>query len=128
MSSLSCPFEPPDVGNWFSSYEYQSPNLDSNFTLEESSFGKRKSLHIDEEQEGAIREKLVQYNEDLCLTKNMDSCSSCSPFSEPPNIRNWFSSYNYESSAFPIWKRFCSHACKLRNCNTVLVQPSMMRR
>ncbi|CAL5187681.1 unnamed protein product [Lathyrus oleraceus] len=105
MSSLSCPSEPPDVGNWFSSYEYESPNLDSNFTLEESSFGKRKSLHIDEEQEGAqdeeaVREKLVQCNEDRCLTKNMDSCSSCSLFSEPPNIRNWFSSYNYESSAF----------------------------
>lgn len=100
MSSLSCPSEPPGVGNWFSSYEYQSPNLDSNFTLEESSFGKRKSLHIDEEQEGDVREKLVQCNEDLCFTKNMDSCSSCSLFSEPPNIRNWFSSYNYESSTF----------------------------
>ncbi|KAI5438885.1 hypothetical protein KIW84_024564 [Lathyrus oleraceus] len=100
MSSLSCPSEPPDVGNWFSSYEYQSPNLDSDFTLEESSFGKCKSLHIDEEQEGAVREKLVQCNEDLCFTKNMDSCSLCSLFSEPPNIRNWFSSYNYESSAF----------------------------
>ncbi|CAK8539514.1 unnamed protein product [Lathyrus sativus] len=110
MSSLSCPSEPPDVGNWFSSYEYQSPNLDSNFTLEESCFGKRKSQHVDEEQEEAVREKLVQcngtcvkdnnHNEDPCFTKNMDSCSSCSLLSEPPNIRNWFSSYNYESSAF----------------------------
>ncbi|XP_058778176.1 uncharacterized protein LOC131652350 [Vicia villosa] len=110
MSSLSCPSEPPDVGNWFSSYEYQSPNLDSNFTLQDSSFGKRKSPHIDEEHEEVVREKLVHCNEtcvkddnhseDPCLTKNMDSYSSSSLFSEPPNIRNWFSSYNYESPAF----------------------------
>ncbi|KAL5099028.1 hypothetical protein RYX36_003355 [Vicia faba] len=84
MSSLSCPSEPPDVGNWFSSYEYQSPNLDSNFTLEE------KEADFD---------KVGAQHEDPCLTKNTDSCSSSSLFSEPPNIRNWFSSYNYESSA-----------------------------
>ncbi|KAJ1383646.1 hypothetical protein SESBI_43184 [Sesbania bispinosa] len=29
------PSEPPDVGNWFSTYEYQSPDPDSNFSLEE---------------------------------------------------------------------------------------------
>ncbi|WJX45557.1 hypothetical protein P8452_32427 [Trifolium repens] len=123
-SSISspCPSELPDVGNWFSSYEYQSPNLDSNFTHEESVF-RRSETELDEEHEedfdkgrvedeGVDREMLVQcsgtcvkddnHNEDPCLIKNLDHCSSCSLFSEPPDIRNWFSSYKYESSTFDI--------------------------
>lgn len=83
--------EPPDVGNWFSSYEYRSPDPDSNFSLEESALRERES-HSGEEQEadfeeikapdeGVVREKekLVQcsgtsvkvdnHNEDLCLNK-----------------------------------------------------------
>ncbi|KAI5440879.1 hypothetical protein KIW84_010369 [Lathyrus oleraceus] len=63
MSSLSCPSEPPDVGNWFSSYEYQSPNLDSNFTLEESSSGKSRSLHKDETKTEIVQPKVcVEHN------------------------------------------------------------------
>ncbi|WJX60501.1 hypothetical protein P8452_45703 [Trifolium repens] len=118
LSSPSCPSELPDVGNWFSSYEYHSPNLDSNFTLQESAFRRRGSQQQNEEEpegdfdnvrvqdEGVVKEKVVQcggtcdkednHNEE----KNLDHCSSCSLFSEPPDIRNWFSSYVYESSAF----------------------------
>ncbi|GAU29297.1 hypothetical protein TSUD_226680 [Trifolium subterraneum] len=120
LSSPSCPSEPPDVGNWFSSYQYQSPNLDSHFTLQESDFRKHESERDEQQEEdfdkvrvqdeGIVREKLVQcdgtcdkddiHNKDPCFTKNMDHCSSCSLFSEPPDIRNWFSSYVYESSVF----------------------------
>jgi len=81
--------EPPDVGNWFSSYEYQSPNLDSNFTLEESAFRRQESQQDEKKEadfdkvrvqyEGVVREKLVQcggtcdkddnQKEDPCLLK-----------------------------------------------------------
>ncbi|CAJ2645872.1 unnamed protein product [Trifolium pratense] len=104
LSSPSCPSEPPDVGNWFSSYEYQSPNLDSNFTLQDSDFSRRGSEQDEEHEEDfdrvRVQDKDDSHNEDPCFTKNLDHCSSCSLFSEPPDIRNWFSSYNYESSAF----------------------------
>lgn len=78
--------EPPDVGNWFSSYEYRSPDRDSNFTLNESA-SRGHETEIDEQQktdfardEEVVREKIVQcsetrvqdeddHNEDLCLTK-----------------------------------------------------------
>lgn len=72
MSSLSCPSEPPDVGNWFSSYEYQSPNLDSNFTLEESSFGKRRSLHKDETKTEIVQPKVcVEHNNSFDVSYGM---------------------------------------------------------
>ncbi|KAJ1406264.1 hypothetical protein SESBI_25183 [Sesbania bispinosa] len=105
-SSLSCPSEPPNVGNWFSTYEYQSPDPNSNFSLEEGE--KEANFERIKAPDGVVvREKLMQCNEtcvkddnheDLCLTKNMDSFSSSPLFSEPPDIRNWFSSYVYESS------------------------------
>lgn len=77
--------EPPDVGNWFSSYEYWSPDRDYNFTLDESA-SREGETEIDEQQktdwdqdEEVVREKLVQcsetrvqddnHNEELCLTK-----------------------------------------------------------
>ncbi|RDX78705.1 hypothetical protein CR513_40969, partial [Mucuna pruriens] len=118
MSSLSCPSEPPDVGIWFSSYEYRSPDPDSNFCVEDSAFRVKESQRDDveeEEEEEKVRvrgevfagEKVVQcsrtcveednHKEDQCLNKNMEPFSSCSLLSEPPDIRNWFSSYVYES-------------------------------
>ncbi|KAL2348191.1 hypothetical protein Fmac_002191 [Flemingia macrophylla] len=118
MFSLSCPSEPPGVGIWFSSYEYRSPDPDSNFSPHDSVFGEKEFRRDEEEEEeekvrvrgdGVPGEKVVQcnrtcvieddHNEDLCLTKNqnLQPFSSCSLFSEPPDIRNWFSSYVYES-------------------------------
>ncbi|KAJ1383641.1 hypothetical protein SESBI_43179 [Sesbania bispinosa] len=96
------------LGIAFSTYEYQSPDPDSNFSLEE---GEKEANfeRIKARDEVVVREKLMQCSEtfhevkddnheDLCLTKNMDSFSSSPLFSEPPDIRNWFSSYVYESS------------------------------
>lgn len=115
LSSLSCPSEPPGVGNWFSTYEYRSPDPDSNFSEEDSVLRENESQRDDHEEEEEVRvrgegvagEKVVQWNrtcveednhnEDLCLTKNLEPFSSCSLLSEPPDIRNWFASYVYES-------------------------------
>ncbi|ESW28570.1 hypothetical protein PHAVU_002G000400 [Phaseolus vulgaris] len=109
--SLSFPSEPPDVGNWFSSYEYQSPDPDSNFSVEDSAFSENESQGAGaKEVEAKVRirglradgDKVVKeeedlHNEDQCMNKNLGPFSSCSLLSEPPDIRNWFSSYVYES-------------------------------
>lgn len=76
--------ELPDVGNWFSSYDYRSPDPDSNFNLEDSDFRIRESQRdgfdkVRVQDEGVVRKKIVQCNgtcvkvdnhsEDPCLTK-----------------------------------------------------------
>ncbi|KAK7309072.1 hypothetical protein RJT34_05513 [Clitoria ternatea] len=94
-SSFACPSEPLDVGNWFSSYEYRSPDPDSNFGVEDSAFGGNDSQK-DEVVAGCV-EHDYNHGEDQCFTKNLESPNSCSLLSEPPDIRNWFSSYVYES-------------------------------
>ena len=43
--------ELPNVGNWFSSYEYQTPDLDSNFSFEKSAFRRGESPTDEEEEE-----------------------------------------------------------------------------
>ncbi|TKY70790.1 hypothetical protein E2542_SST07083 [Spatholobus suberectus] len=85
--------EPPDVGNWFSSYEYRSPDPDSNFSVEDSAFGEKRYMKDDDEEEkeekvsvrgeGVVGEKLVQcnrtcvkednHNEVLCLNKSLQT-------------------------------------------------------
>ncbi|KAK7252698.1 hypothetical protein RIF29_36836 [Crotalaria pallida] len=122
-SLLSCPSEPPDVGNWLSSYEYRSPIPDSNFSFQDSVFRVPESLvdaeRVEEEEEEKAKfekidevvaaEKLVKcrstcveydkHNENLSLDKSVDSVGS-SLLSEPQDLGNWFSSYNYDSSVF----------------------------
>lgn len=86
-----CVSEPPDVGNWFSTYEYRTPDPDSNFSFRESALRACESQR-DAEREGGgggkfekittrdevvAKEKLVQcrstsveddkHNEDTCL-------------------------------------------------------------
>ncbi|XP_028762537.1 uncharacterized protein LOC114743612 isoform X2 [Neltuma alba] len=120
--SLSLPSEPPDVGNWFSSYEYKSPDPDSNVNFEDSAFQGCESEKDEEREKEEVNypkirsddevvaeEKLSRtstyfgddkHNEDQSLAKPKDldtfSCLSAL-LSEPPDIRNWFSSYVYES-------------------------------
>ncbi|KAK4262557.1 hypothetical protein QN277_028105 [Acacia crassicarpa] len=118
--SLSLPSEPPDVGNWFSSYQYKSPDPDSNVNFEDSDFKGCESEKDEEREkqevncpiirsgdEADTKEKLLRtcygddkHNEDQSLAKpkDLDTFSSHSVLlSEPPDIRNWFSSYVYES-------------------------------
>ncbi|KAI3862246.1 hypothetical protein MKW92_048694 [Papaver armeniacum] len=153
--SLSLPSEPIDVGNWFSSYIYESPvigtgeelnclisgenesekvGLDSKMIVKKevdfgefqnpidkdgSAFGVESELEkqaidkgksdffvpkIDENKSfyGNVMEKqghnLVPFIDDVDSPQNVDVKFSCSSdLSEPPDIRNWFSSYVYES-------------------------------
>ncbi|MED6193868.1 hypothetical protein PIB30_023238 [Stylosanthes scabra] len=99
LPSPSWPSEPPDVGNWFSSYKYQSPDLDTNFVFEESSFRESKIQRNEEERANPenvrIQDEVVE--DDKHNEKSLDSFSSDSPLSEPCDIGNWFSSYVYES-------------------------------
>lgn len=67
--------ELPDVGNWFSSYEYQSPNLDSNFTLEESAFRKQESQQ-DEKKEGDF-DKVRVHDEEVVIEKLVQCSETC---------------------------------------------------
>lgn len=80
-----CLSEPPDIGNWFSSYEYRSPGPDSNFSVEDSAFSEEETQRDGEEEEENVRvqgegvagENVVQcirtcvkednHNEDQCL-------------------------------------------------------------
>ncbi|KAI4315213.1 hypothetical protein L6164_028046 [Bauhinia variegata] len=108
----SPPSEPPDIGNWFSSYEYNTPSPDSNVNLEDSAprgceFKKDEASEAGEAnfKKLVADEKLIESNtdseqdkhEDGFLIKSVDSFSSHSLLSEPPDIRNWLSSYVYES-------------------------------
>ncbi|KAF1874624.1 hypothetical protein Lal_00007238 [Lupinus albus] len=113
-SSFSYPSEPLDVGNWFSSYEYHSPIPNSNFSFQESPSreheSERDTERVEDEEakfenidELVVGEKLVQCK-NMCVEnykhKIVDSVNSLSLLSEPQDIGNWFSSYNYESSMF----------------------------
>ncbi|GMY29940.1 putative enoyl-coa hydratase 2, mitochondrial [Fagus crenata] len=126
--SLSLPSEPLDVRNWFSSYEYESPVLDSNdnfgdsvskesefvkneLVIEESEGGREEShCGIRKRDEGLAGQKFCSNGSVKCssffgdhklesqsFSKLADSLHSPSLLSEPPDIRNWFSSYVYES-------------------------------
>ncbi|KAF9624272.1 hypothetical protein IFM89_009180 [Coptis chinensis] len=87
--SLSLPSdlsEAPDIKNWFSSYVYESPALgtEDDMVLGNSESGK---MGFDSEELHQLEMKIPG-----------SSCSA-SLLSEPPDIRNWFSSYVYESPA-----------------------------
>ncbi|KAL4602360.1 hypothetical protein ACB092_10G047700 [Castanea dentata] len=118
--SLSLPSEPPDIRNWFSSYEYESPVLDLNHNFgdsvtKESEFVKNE---LDISESGGGKEvnpggtgkrdqesvKCSSFfgndkHESQSFSKLADSLHSTSLLSEPPDIRNWFSSYVYNSPA-----------------------------
>ncbi|KAJ6704053.1 ATP-DEPENDENT CASEINOLYTIC PROTEASE/CROTONASE FAMILY PROTEIN [Salix viminalis] len=129
LCSLSLLSEPPDVRNWFPSYDYESPVLDTAEYFNESAikesegekdgFATEESKKRREEKAGDLsnsgnneiraNEKPSSYGfikckssyGDVCdnkpLSKVPDSSQSSSFLSEPPDIRNWFPSYVYES-------------------------------
>jgi len=75
--------EPPDVGNWFSSYEYQSPDPDSNFSVEDSASTENESqgAGVEEVEEKVkirglradgnkvVQEEEDNQKEDQCMNK-----------------------------------------------------------
>ncbi|KAK3224978.1 hypothetical protein Dsin_004840 [Dipteronia sinensis] len=108
MCSQSLPSEPPDIGNWFSSYGYESPVDSEGFVIQESieeenerswdEFGKtRCKVELDFVIENTNSNVLANDHENKFSSEIPDSSYSPSGVSEPPNIRNWFSSYVYDS-------------------------------
>ncbi|KAK0587007.1 hypothetical protein LWI29_016041 [Acer saccharum] len=100
--------EPPDIGNWFSSYGYESPVDSEGFVIRESieeenekncdEFGKtRCKVELDFVIENTNSNVLANDHENQSSSEIPDSSYSPSGVSEPPNIRNWFSSYVYDS-------------------------------
>ncbi|XP_038905454.1 uncharacterized protein LOC120091478 isoform X1 [Benincasa hispida] len=122
--------EPPDIRNWFSSYEYESPELDSNDNFGDSISREREfEVKEDEQTAGEFRdvtkigeeeasEKLPgtwiplkctsreDHRESQPLGMNQDSWCSQSLLSEPPDVGNWFSSYVYESPTLNLSQEF----------------------
>ncbi|KAM7273723.1 hypothetical protein ACFE04_028387 [Oxalis oulophora] len=84
-SSQSIPSEPPDIRNWFPSYEYESFVLDTSH-----GFG-----DCEETQHNLLLTKTSLHSDDS--TKVSDTSCTPTDLSEPPDIRNWFSSYVYDS-------------------------------
>ncbi|KAH9721053.1 ATP-dependent caseinolytic protease/crotonase family protein [Citrus sinensis] len=112
----ACPprFLPADIGNWFSSYAYESFVLDTNDDVQDSvSEGseceKEGSLvgerHNGQENMAATREIDVKSDSSLgddepdekSSIKILDSPDPSTVFTEPPDVKNWFSSYAHES-------------------------------
>ncbi|XP_050230495.1 uncharacterized protein LOC126679499 [Mercurialis annua] len=121
--------EPPHARNWFSSYVYESPLLDTLGDLKGSVAGeseyKKEGFASEESElvkEGNLEEsrnswssnELVDFGDgNMCtnvfanpienpslnkpLSEIPDSSNSFSNLSEPPDIKNWFFSYAYES-------------------------------
>ncbi|PKI39753.1 hypothetical protein CRG98_039798 [Punica granatum] len=123
-SAISLPSEPPDIRNWFSSYVYESPDLGSVQSLlaslpkermrQSNSFVPEDGQRKEEENSadfGNVRETGragAHENADSSLSGGSeisevpDSLQPDTQLSEPPDIRNWFSSYVYESPLLSI--------------------------
>ncbi|RWR87419.1 hypothetical protein CKAN_01636000 [Cinnamomum micranthum f. kanehirae] len=122
---LSLPSEAPDIRNWFSSYAYESPatlglgcDLHGLVTSEEGIDGEEdKILEVTEnpidssdDNDGDCVERpfdkltkgsgrSTEDSEQETHQEIGDSSNLLSLPSEAPDIRNWFSSYEYESPA-----------------------------
>ncbi|XP_010434768.1 PREDICTED: uncharacterized protein LOC104718677 [Camelina sativa] len=104
--SESLPSEPPDVRNWFPSYVYESPLLDTSDGFELSVPGESvciKETETDIERNhgcpSLFEQELVSSikADDLVSLQDTDLSQSLSFISEPPDVRNWFPSYEYRS-------------------------------
>ncbi|PON65121.1 ATP-dependent caseinolytic protease/crotonase family protein [Trema orientale] len=145
-NSLSLPSEPPELGNWFPSYQYESPVLETNDDFGDSVYGesdigkdevligKEESLRGSKEIRKKDDQVLVgvklnsngfsecrhsfgdDEGENPSLSQNIDSAFSASLPSEPINVRNWFSSYVYESPTLDTIDGFRDSLSKESEC------------
>ncbi|KAJ4842992.1 hypothetical protein Tsubulata_049745, partial [Turnera subulata] len=93
--------EPPHLGNLCSSYVPESPLLDSVECLKES------SAKDSEHHKCGIVSKLNSKEEEDKPCNEIAGISESSSFlSEPPDIRNWFPDYVYESPELGESERF----------------------
>ncbi|KAL1194636.1 hypothetical protein V5N11_031457 [Cardamine amara subsp. amara] len=98
----SFPSEPPDLGNWFSSYVYESPMLDTSDGLELLVPGESeciKEMGTNKETTKVDKNEVPRLFEQelVSSTKVTDFSQLESGLSEPPDLRIWFSSYEYQS-------------------------------
>ncbi|XP_062119507.1 uncharacterized protein LOC133833946 [Humulus lupulus] len=151
--SPSLPSEPPELGNWFPNYQYESPLLDTNYEFGDSVSKKIETGHkkFSEEQEENLKgfnevgkkdETLVgqklksngssecyfgnDKDEKQCLSENVDSACSASLHSEPIDVEQWFSSYVYESPILDTADGFKDSLAKETECedNESMVEES----
>lgn len=131
--SLSLPSEPPYIAKWFPSYVYESPELNSIDDFKDS--GRpilAETGENEEEKEGNFDENgVLKKRHDVLLADGKDTSDgflqsnsiaridnrnievlkdsdSLSLSSVPPDVRNWFSSYEYESPAINTSYEFSS--------------------
>lgn len=135
LDSASLPSEPPDIRNWFSSYVYESNSLDdfqdfdvsAGIFTEEVKRAKLDNIRVIDRNNDVSRarkmeslDRIVGCNETDASerSKNADvvlglsDSLSLSSVSEPPDIRNWFSSYLYESPLLDTTEGFIFSDCK----------------
>ncbi|CAK9184996.1 unnamed protein product [Ilex paraguariensis] len=118
VDSLSPPSELPDIQKWFSSYVYESPELNTGNGFEDCGYslepdGKKDGFNGEasskEREENLEENKIVGKRDVLVDGESVASngfvlgysqpLSLSSDSSQPPDIKNWFSSYVYESPA-----------------------------
>ncbi|KAL3817988.1 hypothetical protein ACJIZ3_003893 [Penstemon smallii] len=143
LDSVSLPSEPPDIRNWFSSYVYESPelnmldglqNLDGSAETLNKAENKAKSgkcrnlVKIDDalvSGDKGLLDEIVECNESdkfehskptVMVSRLSESLSQCS---EPPDIKNWFSSYVYESPPLDTTDGFTISDYKEREYDSV---------
>ncbi|KAL0313079.1 UNVERIFIED_CONTAM: hypothetical protein Sradi_5707200 [Sesamum radiatum] len=146
--SVSHPSEPPDIRKWFSSYIYESPELN---TLDGfGDFNGSGEICLEEEKEGKFGENVGKSDDGLLSAgkESSDGIAKCDEYvksaamvfefvpyhlglrmavggiamvtgssealsfcSEPPDIKNWFSSYLHESPPLDATDDFTSSDC-----------------
>ncbi|KAK6251065.1 hypothetical protein SCA6_005070 [Theobroma cacao] len=126
-SSCSIPSEPPDIRNWYSSYKYESFVLDTceNFggTFSEERESDKDDLVIgeinrekEENFDGSGEIRKADEHGSLNSNEVQDTLHSPSILSEPPDIRNWYSSYVYESPLLDTSDGFRSYVSRESEC------------
>ncbi|XP_073027657.1 uncharacterized protein [Primulina eburnea] len=111
LDSASLPSEPPDIRNWFSSYVYESNTLhgfqdfdaSAGIYNEEEKKAKLDDIRVvDKVNDGLLAGKMesldgVENSKPADVISRLSDSDSLLLSSEPPDIRNWFSSYLYET-------------------------------
>ncbi|XP_057799902.1 uncharacterized protein LOC131015493 isoform X2 [Salvia miltiorrhiza] len=127
LDSLSLPPEPPDIRNWFPSYVYESPELDDLDCFQDSDGAGDRCVKEDSTRKSGNSCPIGKYD-DACagqvkpshgIESNVSAAmvsglsdSSLSLPEEPPDIRNWFSSYVYESPLLDTALDFAISVCE----------------
>ncbi|KAI3469013.1 hypothetical protein Pfo_025676 [Paulownia fortunei] len=122
LDSISLPSEPPDIREWFPSYIYQSPELNTLDGFQDFDGSGETCLQKEKKGKYGENQPVGKFDDDLlsAAKKSSDGIIKCNESdeseysksaalvtglseslsfsSEPPDIKNWFSSYFYESA------------------------------